>query len=204
MKAKYFNWKNKINEEELKRVVNILDNDGIIIFPTDTVYGIGCNCFSTKAIKKIFIYKNRPNNKPINVLTNNYKKILSVAKEIKPKEKELINKYMPGALTIILKKNEAVPSLLTANLDTVGVRIPSNSIALKILESINYPLATTSANISGEESGIKLADFEVNFADKVDAIIDGGESELKVASTIVQVDDKDNVKILRQGTLKIK
>ena len=204
MKAKYFNWKNKIDEEELKRVVNILDNDGIIVFPTDTVYGIGCNCFSTKAIKKIFIYKNRPNNKPINVLTNNYRKILSVAKEIKPKEKELINKYMPGALTIILKKNEAVPSLLTANLDTVGVRIPSNSIALKILESINYPLATTSANISGEESGIKLADFEVNFADKVDAIIDGGESELKVSSTIVQVDDKDNEKILRQGTLKIK
>ncbi len=108
---------------------------------------------------------------------------------------------MPGALTIILEKNEAVPSLLTDNLDTVGVRIPSNSIALKILESINYPLATTSANISGEESGIKLADFEVN---KVDAIIDGGESELKVSSTIVQVDDKDNEKILRQGTLKIK
>lgn len=77
-------------------------------------------------------------------------------------------------------------------------------VSLKILESINYPLATTSANISGEESGIKLADFEVNFADKVDAIIDGGESELKVSSTIVQVDDKDNEKILRQGSLKIK
>jgi len=204
MKAKYFNWKNKIDEEELKRVVNILDNDGVIIFPTDTVYGIGCNCFSTKAIKKIFIYKNRPNNKPINVLTDNYEKILSVVKEIKPKEKELINKYMPGALTIILKKNEAISPLLTANLDTIGVRIPANSIALKILESVNYPLATTSANISGEESGIKLADFEVDFADKVDAIIDGGESKLKVASTIVQVDDKDNIKILRQGTLKIK
>ena len=204
MKAKYFNWKNKIDEEELKRVVNILDNDGVIIFPTDTVYGIGCNCFSTKAIKKIFFYKNRPNNKPINVLTDNYEKILSVVKEIKPKEKELINKYMPGDLTIILKKNEAISPLLTANLDTIGVRIPANSIALKILESVNYPLATTSANISGEESGIKLADFEVDFADKVDAIIDGGESKLKVASTIVQVDDKDNIKILRQGTLKIK
>lgn len=204
MKAKYFNWKNKIDEEELKRVVNILDNDGVIIFPTDTIYGIGCNCFSTKAIKKIFSYKKRPNNKPINVLTDNYEKILSVVKEIKPKEKELINKYMPGALTIILKKNEAISPLLTANLDTIGVRIPSNCIALKILESVNYPLATTSVNISGEESGIKLADFEVDFADKVDAIIDGGESKLKVASTIVQVDDKDNIKILRQGTLKIK
>lgn len=204
MKAKYFNWKNKIDEEELKRVVNILDNDGVIIFPTDTIYGIGCNCFSTKAIKKIFSYKKRPNNKPINVLTDNYEKILSVVKEIKPKENELINKYMPGALTIILKKNEAISPLLTANLDTIGVRIPANSIALKILESVNYPLATTSANISGEESGIKLADFEVDFADKVDAIIDGGESKLKVASTIVQVDDKDNIKILRQGTLKIK
>ena len=104
----------------------------------------------------------------------------------------------------LLKKNEAISPLLTANLDTIGVRIPANSIALKILESVNYPLATTSANISGEESGIKLADFEVDFADKVDAIIDGGESKLKVASTIVQVDDKDNIKILRQGTLKIK
>ena len=109
MKAKYFNWKNKIDKEELKRVVNILDNDGVIIFPTDTVYGIGCNCFSTKAIKKIFSYKKRPNNKPINVLTDNYEKILSVVKEIKPKEKELINKYMPGALTIILKKMKQFP-----------------------------------------------------------------------------------------------
>ena len=204
MKTKYFDWKNIVAESELNEIKEILDNDGVIIFPTDTVYGIACNCFSEKAIKKVFDIKKRPENKPINVLSNNLDKIKLVSKNISEKEEFLINKYMPGALTIILDKNEKVSDILTAGLDTIGVRIPKNNISLRILENVSYPLATTSANISGDSAGIKITDFLKEFDGVVDAIIDGGETDLKVASTIVRVESDNKLKIIREGTLKIK
>lgn len=204
MKTKYFDWKNNVDESELNKIKEILDNDGVIIFPTDTVYGIACNCFSEKAIKKVFDIKKRPENKPINVLSNNLDKIKLVSRNISEKEKFLIDKYMPGALTIILDKNEKVSDILTAGLDTIGVRIPKNNISLRILENVSYPLATTSANISGDSAGIKITDFLKEFDGVVDAIIDGGETDLKVASTIVRVESGNKLKIIREGTLKIK
>ena len=204
MKTKYFDWKNNVDESELNKIKEILDNDGVIIFPTDTVYGIACNCFSEKSIKKVFDIKKRPENKPINVLSNNLDKIKLVSKNISEKEKFLIDKYMPGALTIILDKNEKVSDILTAGLDTIGVRIPKNNISLRILENVSYPLATTSANISGDSAGIKISDFLKEFDGVVDAIIDGGETDLKVASTIVRVERDNKLKIIREGTLKIK
>lgn len=204
MKTKYFDWKNNVDESELNKIKEILDNDGVIIFPTDTVYGIACNCFSEKAIKKVFDIKKRPENKPINVLSNSLDKIKLVSKNINEKEKFLIDKYMPGALTIILDKNEKVSDILTAGLDTIGVRIPKNNISLRILENVSYPLATTSANISGDSAGIKISDFLKEFDGVVDAIIDGGETDLKVASTIVRVESGNKLKIIREGTLKIK
>lgn len=204
MKTKYFDWKNNVDESELNKIKEILDNDGVIIFPTDTVYGIACNCFSEKAIKKVFDIKKRPENKPINVLSNNLDKIKLVSRNINEKEEFLINKYMPGALTIILDKNEKVSDTLTAGLDTIGVRIPKNNISLRILENVSYPLATTSANISGDSAGIKITDFLKEFDGVVDAIIDGGETDLKVASTIVRVESDNKLKIIREGTLKIK
>lgn len=204
MKTKYFDWKNNVDESELNKIKEILDNDGVIIFPTDTVYGIACNCFSEKAIKKVFDIKKRPENKPINVLSNNLDKIKLVSKNISEKENFLIDKYMPGALTIILDKNEKVSDILTAGLDTIGVRIPKNNISLRILENVSYPLATTSANISGDSAGIKITDFLKEFDGVVDAIIDGGETDLKVASTIVRAESDNKLKIIREGTLKIK
>ena len=91
MKTKYFDWKNNVDESELNKIKEILDNDGVIIFPTDTVYGIACNCFSEKAIKKVFDIKKRPENKPINVLSNNLDKIKLVSRNINEKEKFLID-----------------------------------------------------------------------------------------------------------------
>ena len=192
------------NQSETDELAKILKRDGVISVPTDTVYGIACNCFSEKAIKKIFDIKKRPENKPINVLSNNLDKIKLVSKNISEKEEFLINKYMPGALTIILDKNEKVSDILTAGLDTIGVRIPKNNISLRILENVSYPLATTSANISGDSAGIKISDFLKEFDGVVDAIIDGGETDLKVASTIVRVESDNKLKIIRGGTLKIK
>ncbi|MBQ6323403.1 MAG: threonylcarbamoyl-AMP synthase [Bacilli bacterium] len=192
----------ELTEEKLKLIKETLDNDGIIIFPTDTVYGIGCNCYSEKALKKLFSFKNRPLSKPINVLTDSITKIELVSQNISEKERELINKYLPGDLTIILDKKENVPDLLTANLKTIGVRIPNHKVALEILKEYPYPLATTSVNLSGESPGIEVEDFIEEFKDKVDIIVDGGKSPIGVASTIVRIEN-NKINILREGNLKV-
>ncbi len=192
----------ELNEETIKEIVKVVEEDGIIIFPTDTVYGIGCNCYSIEGLKKLYSFKNRPLSKPINVLTDSYHKIEQVAKRISPKEKELIEKYLPGDLTLIVDKKEDVPDLLTASLNTVGVRIPNHKMALEILKACPYPLATTSVNISGESPGIEVEDFIEEFKDKVDIIVDGGKSPIGVASTIVRVENNE-IKVLREGKLKV-
>ena len=199
---KVFYWKNKINEDELQEVINVIKKGGIIAFPTDTVYGLACDCFNSEAIKKIFRIKERPAYKPINVLTDSVEKMYKVVDSINNKELELIGKYMPGDLTIILNKNEKVPSILTAGIDTIGVRIPNNAIALKILESSKNPLAVTSANKSGKSSGLEVADFINTFKDDIDIIIDGGKTPTVVASTIIKVVD-GKIKVLRQGNINI-
>ena len=197
-----YNWEDDISDDELEKVVDTLDNGGIVIFPTDTVYGIGCNCFNEEAVKKLYEIKQRASYKPINVLTDCYEKIEMIADNINPVERRIIEKYMPGALTIIVKKNEKVPDSLTAGLDTIGVRIPNDKIALEILKRIDYPLATTSANISGEKDGVKVEDFINDFDGKVDIIIDGGPTKLQQSSTIVKVEGKE-IEIIRQGTAEI-
>ena len=191
----------ELTNENLEEINTILDNDGIIIFPTDTVYGIGCNCYSINALKKLYSFKNRPLSKPINVLTSSIEKIEKIA-YLKEKEKEMIEKYMPGDLTLIVDKKEIVPDLLTANLNTVGVRIPNHDMALKILNHYKAPIATTSVNLSGDSPGIEVSDFIEEFKDKVDLIVDGGPSPIGVASTIVRVEN-DKINILREGRLKV-
>lgn len=200
--SKLFNWEEQIDEKELNEVVDILDDDGIVIFPTDTVYGIACNSLSERAIEKVFEIKNRARYKPINVLTDSVDKMLQVVDNINPIERELIKRYMPGALTIIFNKNKNTPDILTAGLDTIGIRIPNNQIALKILSKVPFPLAVTSANISGEKDGVEINDFITDFDGKVDIIIDGGPTKLQKPSTIVRVEN-DNIEVIREGDIKI-
>jgi len=192
----------ELNNHNLREIKKVLDEDGVIIFPTDTVYGIACNCYSIKGLKKLYSFKNRPLSKPINVLTNSLEKIEMVSSHLTEKEKELIEKYLPGDLTIIVDKKENVPDLLTGNLKTVGVRIPNHKMALEILSSYPYPLATTSVNLAGESPGIEVTDFLEEFKNKVDIIVDGGKSPIGTASTIVRVED-NSIKILREGKLKV-
>lgn len=199
---KIYNWEKEINKYELVDVVEVLNEGGIVIFPTDTVYGVACNCRNEESIKKLFEIKKRPMYKPINVLTDDISKIKLITKKVHDKEKRLIEKYMPGALTVIMEKNEEIPNILTAGLETIGVRIPNNKIALSILEKFDYPLAVTSVNISGEKDGIEVDDFIDEFEDKVDIIIDGGKSEIGIPSTIVKVTD-DNIEVVRKGTIEI-
>ena len=198
---KYIDLKEKINFELLKEPAKMIKEGKIVIFPTETVYGIGTNGFDEEAIKKIYKIKKRNFDKPISLLVNNIEMIESVAKDITDLEYALINRFCPGPFTIILKKRKEVPNILTSNRETVGIRIPEGEIARKLIEYSGVPIATPSANISGRPSGTNIEYIKRDFEGKVDCIIDAGESKLGIASTIVKVENGKPI-ILREGSIK--
>jgi L-threonylcarbamoyladenylate synthase len=201
---KVFDWQKKIDQKELEECKKVVQKGGIIIFPTDTVYGIGCDCFNQKALEKIYSIKRRNLNKPVNVLCSDINAIKSITKNLSMLEKKIIDKYMPGDLTIILSKKENVKNDLINNVDTVGVRIPKNDIALTLLNYIKIPLTTTSANISDEAALTNFKDVYEKFKnnDDVDIIINGGQSDIGIASTIIRIENNQIV-VLRHGNLKV-
>lgn len=196
----YYNWKKNINTEELEEVVNLIKRGEIIVFPTETVYGIGADCFNEKAVKKIFEAKGRPSDNPLIVHIADKQDIKKVAKISNELEQKLIDKFMPGPITIILKKNENLPNIVCAGLDTVGVRMPSEKIANEIIKKSQTFLAAPSANISGRPSGTQIEDIREELENKVSCIIDGGETKVGLESTVVKV-EKDTVIILRPGKI---
>ena len=195
--------KNKIDYKKLNEISNIIKNGGVVVFPTETVYGIVTNGLNEIAIKKLYDIKKRTLNKPISLLVSNIEMINQVAKDITDKEYKLIKKFFPGPLTIVLNKKDNVPDILTANSCKVGVRMPKNEIALKLIDFAGVPIATSSANISGEETGIDFNNVMNNFFNKVDCLIDGGPSNLGIGSTVVQIINEEPI-ILRQGLISKK
>ena len=187
-------------DDELRKAAEILNNDGVVVLPTETVYGIGTNSLSDKGLNKLYELKNRPVNKPISVVISNKEMINKVAKNITERQWKVISKFFPGPLTIVLDKQDYLSDILTAGLNTIGVRMPDNEIALKLIELVGVPFATSSANVSGEPAFTNLSSIQEVFKDKIDYYIDGGDSKIGVASTVVRVTD-DDVIILREGTI---
>ena len=196
----YLDFKEKIDYTKLKEVARTIRQGGIAVFPTETVYGIGTNGLKENSVKRLYEVKQRPLNKPISLLVNGINMINEIAQEITDLEKTLIKEFFPGLLTIILKKKDTVPNIVTANSNMVGVRMPSNEIALKLIEYTGVPIATPSANMSGKPSGTNMEDIMKDFEGKVDYFIDDGPSKIGISSTIVQVID-GVPHILRQGKI---
>lgn len=200
MNTEYFNFKNNYDTQILNKLAINIKNGAVGIFPTDTVYGIGCNAFNENAINTLFKLKNRDYSKPISVLISDLKFLNDLLESISNEEKKLIKEFWPGALTIIFKKKNTVSNLLTANLDTIGIRMPNDELCLELLKYSNIPIATTSANVSGMSAGTSVSEFYNTFNNKVDFIIDNGNSNIGNASTIVQVID-GIPHILREGSI---
>jgi len=177
---------------------NEILKDNLVIFPTETVYGIGANALSEKAVEKIYEVKNRAQNNPLIVHLKDKNEIEKYAFITNDIEKKLIDNFMPGPFTLILKKNNLIPEIVSKGLDTVGIRVPSNAIAEKFLNIVGVPIAAPSANISGKPSGTSVKDIFEEFNGKINYIIDGGDSDVGLESTVVKV--IDNVPtILRPG-----
>ena len=196
----YYNWKHSINTDELQNVSKLIENGEVIVFPTETVYGIGANALDTEAVRKIFLAKGRPSDNPLIVHVADKIEIEQIAVIQTAVELKLIDVFMPGPITIILKKKPIIPNIVSAGLDTVGIRMPSNEIAQKIIKTSQVPIAAPSANISGRPSGTKITDIREELESRVSAIVDGGDSNIGLESTVVKVIDDVPV-ILRPGKI---
>ena len=151
----------KIDEDFFNKISDaaqaILNGD-LVIFPTETVYGLGANGLDSEAVNKIFFAKGRNSDNPLILHIADFKMLDRVAQNISPLEKELMTKFWPGPLTIILNKKEVVPNNVSAGLNTVGVRMPKNPIALELIKQAGIPIAAPSANISGRPRGTNIND----------------------------------------------
>ncbi len=194
----YYNWKEKTNTDELKVVCNLIRNGELVIFPTETVYGIGANALDENAVGKIFVAKGRPSDNPLIVHLADKRKIEDIAQNITEVEQKLIDNFMPGPFTIILERKEIIPDIVTAGLNTVAVRIPDNVIARGIITFSGVPIAAPSANISGRPSGTDINDIRKELEGRVSAIVDGGKTQIGLESTVVKVINEIPV-VLRPG-----
>lgn len=200
--TKIYDFKENIDNNKLEEIAQEIRNGKIVIFPTETVYGIGANALDKSAVAKIFSAKGRPSDNPLIVHLSSKEMISTVAENISQIEQILIDNFMPGPLTIILRKKESIPQNVTGKLETVGVRIPANRIAQELIRLSGVPIAAPSANISGKPSGTNISDIKDELFNKVDYIIDGGNSSIGVESTVVKVEN-DVVKILRPGKITL-
>ncbi|NFN16737.1 threonylcarbamoyl-AMP synthase [Clostridium botulinum] len=172
------------NEEKIKEAAKVIKDGGIVAFPTETVYGLGSDALNEDAVKKIFIAKGRPQDNPLIVHVAS-KNIQSLVEYIPDIAQKLIDKYWPGPLTLILKKKSIIPNITSADLDTIGIRMPNNEIALKLIEMSNTVIAAPSANISGRPSPTDVERCIEDLSGKVDCIVGGDKSNIGLESTIL-------------------
>ena len=186
-----------MNETDFSKAIAALSNGEVIVYPTDTLYGLGADIFNETAVKKIFNIKKRPLDEPLSVAVSSYEDLEKIA-YLDDKTSSLIESFLPGSLTLILRKKEVVSDVITGGLDKVAVRIPDNKIALKLLSEFG-PLTSTSANVHGEETPSVISDINMQFKDKVAVYLDDGRIAGK-PSTIIEIVGEE-LKILREGAI---
>ena len=175
----------EINEANLAKAGEIIRGGGIVAFPTETVYGLGASAYDAEAVKKIYRAKGRPSDNPLIVHLSDVSQVEKVAGEIPETARKLFDSFAPGPFTVILKKQPDIDDIVTAGLDTVGVRIPSDPTARAFIKAAGVPIAAPSANISGKPSPTCAEHVLHDMKGRVDAIICGGNAKVGVESTII-------------------
>lgn len=193
---------NELDEKELCELAEAINAGKSVVFKTDTVYGIGTNAFDEGACKKIYEIKGRPPEKPLCVLISNIDMLKDLVYSISPVEKKLIDSFWPGPLTIKFKKKEnSLPSIISAGDEFVRVRLLSDGVAYKLIEAARKPIVAPSANLSGSPTGINIDEIIDELDGLADYIIDSGNVTSDTTSTIVEVID-EKVTIIREGKIK--
>ncbi|MCX7909222.1 MAG: L-threonylcarbamoyladenylate synthase [Ignavibacteria bacterium] len=185
---------------EIQLAVEVLRKGGIIAFPTETVYGVGCDIFNVKAVEKVFELKKREKTKPLAAHVGSLEQIQMVSNTDVKYFNILYEKFLPGPLAIILPKLPIVDSAVTCGLDTISIRFPDCKEAIELALGLGRPIAATSANISGYPSAIHHSDVEKYFPSELDFIVRGGLTKYQKESTIIDLTQNPPV-ILREGAI---
>ncbi len=174
----------------ISKVVEVLDRGGLIIYPTDTFYGIGCDVFNKRSIRRIYQLKKRPLSKPFSFICANLKDI-SLYAQVSNNAYRIMKRTLPGPYTFVLEGTRLVPKLMLASRKTVGIRVPNNKICLAIVERLGRPIISTSINL--EEPSI----IHDTYSSLVETVIDGGVISYEPSTVVSLVDD--NPEIIREG-----
>jgi tRNA threonylcarbamoyl adenosine modification protein (Sua5/YciO/YrdC/YwlC family) len=184
-------------ERLIEKVTEILRKDGVIAYPTDTVYGIGCDIFCKKAIDKIFFIKGKSHKSPLSFICPDLKDISKYA-YVSNRAYKVMRHLLPGPYTFVLKATPLVPKLMVTKIKTVGIRIPDNNICLALLHELGHPIVSTSASYGEFDIFIDPEEIDIRLGHQLDVIIDGGILG-RVASSVVDLTDDDNFRVLRVG-----
>jgi L-threonylcarbamoyladenylate synthase len=184
----------------LSRARRLLRSGQVVAFPTDTVYGVGADAFKPEAVAALYAVKNRPKNKAVPVLVSQVEDIARIARIVPIAAWELVQRFWPGGLTLVLPRAERVPAVLTAGGNSVAVRCPDHPVPLDLMNAIGAPMAATSANLSGQASPTNAHQVLIQLAGRVPLIIDGGECPGGISSTVVDL-SVTPPRLLRAGAI---
>ncbi len=195
----------KSDPEGIRAAGQILKAGGIVAFPTDTVYGLGALYSDAGAVRKIFAAKGRPEEKPLSILVSEQDQVYLLAQEISDAARLLMDRFWPGALTLIFPKKEGamIPEEVTRGFATIGVRLPDSGVAVGVIKAAGMPVAAPSANISGTRSATCAQEVLSDLEGRVDLILDGGDCPVGVSSTVLDLSGEGcgQIRILREGTI---
>lgn len=196
--------KNKMSDSSYYEIAHAIKEGKLVVFPTDTVYGIGTNAYDEQACEKIYEVKGRPMYKPLIVLISNTSMLKEIVNNINPIEQKLIEEFWPESLTIKFHKKENVfPDIVSAGDEYIRVRLTNKDPIHRIIEEAGVPIVAPSANLSGSQTGTKIINIINELGDKVDYILNYGDIDSDILSTIVEVED-EKINIIREGKIKKK
>jgi len=190
------------DKRSIQRAVELLEDGGLVVFPTETVYGLGAVAHDPYAVAKIFEVKRRPHFDPLIVHLDGYDRLTEYVSSIPSDAKKLMKMFWPGPLTMILEKRPSIPDIVTAGLPTVGIRVPSHPVALDLIGTLKKPLAAPSANPFGYMSPTRVRHVAKTFADRVPLVLDGGDSAYGIESTIISF-RRRGVFVHRHGAISV-
>jgi L-threonylcarbamoyladenylate synthase len=191
-----------IVSSDISKAIELLNNEDVVAIPTETVYGLAGNIYSEKAIRKIFQVKQRPYFNPLIVHIDSIEKIEEIASEFPEQAKMLAAAFWPGALTLVLKKKDHIPDLITAGQKTVALRVPNHPVTLSLLQKLSFPLAAPSANPFGSISPTNSTHVSNYFKNTIPMVLEGGACENGIESTIIGFENSEAV-LYRLGSISI-
>lgn len=205
MRTQYFDVTDKDSshhqDDSLRQAARFLQQGFLVAMPTETTYGLAASIFNKTALERLYQIKQRSKRLPLPVQVANIEQIKWITKEIPSDFDRLANSFLPGPLTVVLKKSDRIPDLITANRQTVAVRFSSNKVATKVVELAGCPVALSSANRSGHPSCVSARHVLEDFRGKVECIVDGGDAKFGLESTLISLENPEAPLILRLGAI---